>query len=51
MDEGVIDCAVYESGRRVKSLALDEIDDALKADDAFVWVGLHEPSEELLRRI
>src|ERR1051325_10885307 len=51
MEEGVVDCALYEGGRRVRTLALDEIDDALKTDDAFVWVGLHEPGEALLRRI
>src|ERR1041385_1688279 len=52
MEPGVIDCGLYEGGRRVRTLAsVDEIDEALKADDAFVWIGLHEPSEALLRRI
>ncbi len=51
MEPGVVDCALYEGGRRVRSLALDEIDESLKTDDAFVWVGLNEPSAELLRRM
>jgi magnesium transporter len=43
----IIDCAVYEDGRRRDGqLELDHALDAAKRENAFVWIGLHEPSEE-----
>jgi magnesium transporter len=43
----IIDCAVYEDGRRRDGqLELDSALDAAKAENAFVWIGLHEPTEE-----
>ena len=47
--DGVVACVAYAGGRRVGDVALEDIDDALKQDDRFVWIGLHEPDEELLR--
>jgi magnesium transporter len=49
--EGVIDCAAYAGGRRIRTVAIDDISDALEEKDVFVWIGLHEPGEELLRRV
>ncbi len=42
----IVDCAVYEEGRR-RGGKLD-LDHAFKEchDGAFVWIGLHEPSEQ-----
>ena len=43
----IIDCALYEDGqRRGGRLALDEVAGACRRKDAFVWIGLFEPSEE-----
>jgi magnesium transporter len=44
----IVDCAVYEDGRRREgSVPLEKAYDACRAEDgAFVWIGLHEPSEE-----
>jgi magnesium transporter len=43
----IVDCAVYEAGRRrAGSLALEDALEASRHDDAFVWIGLHEPTEE-----
>jgi magnesium transporter len=43
----IIDCAVYEDGRRREGeLELDHALDAARAENAFVWIGLHEPTEE-----
>ena len=43
----IVDCAVYEDGKRQPgSLALDELGDACHRDNAFVWIGLFEPTEE-----
>jgi len=47
----VVDCAVYADGRRVATLAVEDISEALKVPDQWVWVGLHEPDEALLRQI
>jgi magnesium transporter len=49
---GVVTCAAYAGGRRVADITLDEISDVLKQDDErFIWIGLHEPDEPLLRRV
>jgi len=48
----VVNCASYAKGRKVGDVAIDDISEVLKEEDGqFVWVGLHEPSEELLRKI
>lgn len=48
---GLINCAAYVGGRRVASLGVDEIPAALADPEAFLWVGLYEPDEELLARV
>jgi magnesium transporter len=43
----IVDCAVYEDGcRRAGDLPLDAAGEAAQGDDAFVWIGLYQPSEE-----
>jgi magnesium transporter len=43
----IVDCAVYENGvRRPGKLALEDAYEAGRASDAFVWIGLYEPTEE-----
>jgi magnesium transporter len=43
----IVDCAVYKEGRRHGGeLDPSEAFRACQQDDAFVWLGLHEPSEE-----
>ena len=42
----IVDCAVYEEGRRrAGELALEDAYEAARADGAFVWIGLFEPTE------
>jgi len=42
----IVDCAVYEEGkRREGDLSLEEAKEA-RGDRGFVWIGLYEPSEE-----
>jgi magnesium transporter len=48
---GVINCAAYVGGIRAEEVAVDGIVDALRKSDRFVWLGLYEPEEELLRRV
>ncbi|MDO8793124.1 MAG: magnesium/cobalt transporter CorA [Vicinamibacterales bacterium] len=47
----VIACAVYAGGVRVAEVGIDQIRDALAQPDQFVWLGLYEPDEALLRRV
>ena len=43
----IVDCAVYENGvRRAGILPLEDACDASRCEGAFVWIGLHEPTEE-----
>jgi magnesium transporter len=43
----LVDCAVYEEGRRRPGkLALEDTYEAARQDGAFAWLGLYEPSEE-----
>ena len=49
---GVIDCAAYEGGRRVSSLRLEDLHSYLASHpDGFVWAGLYEPSDDVLRTV
>jgi magnesium transporter len=47
----IVNCAAYADGRRVADVQIEEIEQALKQEDRFVWIGLHEPEEELLRTV
>jgi magnesium transporter len=44
----IVKCAAYSNGRRVAEVALPEVSDRLKQPEQFVWIGLHEPTEETL---
>ena len=48
---GVIDCAAYAQGLRVANVEIADISEQIKHEDRFVWVGLYEPDEKLLREI
>jgi magnesium transporter len=48
---GVINCAAYAAGIRVADLAVEDIEPALTRKDQFVWLGLYEPDEALLRQV
>ncbi len=48
----LINCVLYGSdGRKLRDISLDDIDVVLKDPKVFVWVGLHEPDEELLDKL
>ena len=43
----IVDCAVYREGRRDdEDFSLHEAVSACRAPEAFVWIGLYEPSED-----
>ena len=48
---GVVNSVAYAGGRRVADVELEDISEVLKEPDRFVWIGLHEPGEELLRQV
>jgi magnesium transporter len=47
----VINCAAYRDGIRIADVDVPDISEVLKLDDRFVWIGLFEPDEELLKTI
>ena len=47
----IINCAAYSSGRRIADVKLNDVHEVLKASNQFVWIGLHEPSEEVLIKV
>jgi magnesium transporter len=47
----VVGCAAYRDGRRVAEVDIDAADTVGVGEDRFVWIGLHEPDEELLRKV
>lgn len=49
--DAVINCAAYSEGLRVENVDLDNISEVLKRPGQFVWVGLHEPSNDMLKKI
>lgn len=47
----IIDCAGYENGRRVSTLAISDVHTWTSHSNRFAWIGLYEPSETLLREV
>jgi magnesium transporter len=47
----VVNCVAYDEGCRVSDVAIEDVSEVLKEGKRFVWIGLHDPSEELLRQI
>jgi magnesium transporter len=48
---GVINCAAYSGGRRIADLPICDVSEALLEQDRFVWIGLYEPTEAILRQV
>jgi magnesium transporter len=52
LDEpGVVASSAYVDGRRVADMAIEEAGAWAKRPGHLVWIGLFEPSDELLRRV
>jgi magnesium transporter len=47
----VVACAAYAHGARVADVRIQDISDVLTHDDRFVWIGLYEPDEALLKQV
>ncbi len=48
---GVVASAAYARGRRVADIAIEEAGDWAHKPGHVVWIGLHEPSLEVLRKV
>jgi len=48
---GVVDCALYRDGHRVRYVDVEELAALAGQEGCVVWLGLHEPDQELLRLI
>jgi magnesium transporter len=47
----VMNCIAYREGKRFRSITLDEINEVLKLEGTFVWLGLRELDNDLLAKI
>jgi magnesium transporter len=47
----IVNCAAYAEGERIADVNLADVHNFLKEEDQFVWIGLYEPSEEVLSRV
>ncbi len=47
----VVGCAAYEDGRKIADLDIDHLDAFETGKGRFVWIGLHEPSQELMQKV
>lgn len=50
-EAGVVAAAVYHGGRKIADIRIDEAGDWAKREGHVVWIGLYEPSKELLERV
>jgi magnesium transporter len=47
----IVDCAEYCEGKRVSKVDIAQINEVLKKPNRFVWIGLQEPDEAMLKSI
>ncbi len=47
----IINCAAYSQGKRTADIELRNVHHVLSATGQFVWIGLHEPAEEVLSQV
>ena len=50
-EPGVMAASVYAGGRRISDIAIDEAGKWSRQEGHVVWIGLLEPSQELLQRV
>jgi len=48
---GVVNSVAYAGGLRIGEVAIPDISEVLKQAGRFVWIGLHEPDDELLAEV
>lgn len=50
-EPGVVAACVYSGGQRLSDIPIEEAGEWAERDGHVVWIGLHEPSHELLERV
>ena len=51
LQPGVVACALYRDGRRVRDVAVEEIGALAGHEGGIIWLGLHEPGAQLLDNV
>ncbi len=47
----IVNSAAYANGKRIAEVDLSDLHKVLKEENQFVWIGLYEPSEEILNQV
>lgn len=47
----IVNCVAYCDGKRVQDVAIDRIGEVLTHADQFIWIGLREPTPDLLTQV
>ncbi len=47
----IVNCTAYADGRKLPNITLEDIPTLRDRSDAFVWLGLREPDEDLIARV
>lgn len=47
----VVNCVAYADGSRVADVAVEDISEVIRVPGQFVWIGLLEPDDALLRQV
>ena len=50
-EPGVVNSTVYARGQKIADVAIEEAGEWSKRPGHVVWIGLFEPSDELLQRV
>jgi magnesium transporter len=49
--KGVVASVAYANGRRLGDVAIPDISEVLEQPGRFVWIGLHDPDDEVLKEV
>jgi magnesium transporter len=47
----IVNCIAYRAGKSLGDISIDAISDVLKEPNTLVWLGVHEPDTQLLRKV
>ena len=47
----IVNCVAYRGGKSLGDIPLADISEVLKEPGTFIWLGMHEPDTQLLRKV
>src|SRR4029453_10012427 len=47
----IVSSVLYRAGRHAGNVDIDDVAQVLTEPDGFVWIGLHEPTQDVLREV